>query len=147
DDLRRSPAAPNMTPPSNAKLAVAKLKSLMAPWWQMESGTLGNASALDPGQVRAAGFMHGQALLEAASFGLGLNSDYRIKIICMRNETVNAALPPRVSQKKAARQVQEGRLSKISCQCIPELLPVWLAERRQPKYESYVLVTFWPLFW
>src|SRR5262249_13870627 len=38
----------------------------------------------------------------------------------MRSETVNAPLPPRVSQKKAARQVHEGRLSKISCQCIPE---------------------------
>src|SRR5262249_23665916 len=56
-------------------------------------------------------------------FGLELNSDDRIKIICMRSETVNAALPARVSQKKAARQVLEGRLSKICCQYIPELLP------------------------
>jgi len=84
DDLRRSPAAPNMTPPSNAKLAVAKLRSLMAPWWQMESGTLCNASAID---TRAACSMEGHALLAATSFGLELNSDERIKIIWMRSET------------------------------------------------------------
>jgi hypothetical protein len=78
---------------------------------------------MDTVQVRAACSMQGHALLAATSFGLELNSDDRIKIICMRNEIVNAALPPRVNQKKAARQVHEGRLSKISCQCSPELLP------------------------
>jgi hypothetical protein len=31
--------------------------------------------------------MQGQALLAATSFGLELNSDDRIKIICMRSET------------------------------------------------------------
>jgi hypothetical protein len=46
-------------------------------------------------------FMQGQALLAAISFGLELNSDDRIRIFYMRNETVNATLPPRVSQKKS----------------------------------------------
>jgi hypothetical protein len=42
---------------------------------------------MDTVQVRAACSMQGQALLAATSFGLELNSDDRIKIICMRSET------------------------------------------------------------
>ena len=38
-------------------------------------------------------FMRGQALLAATSFGQELSSDDRVKIVCVRSETVNASLP------------------------------------------------------
>ena len=56
--------------------------------------------------------MQGQALLAATSFGLELNSDDRIKIICMRSETVNAALPPRVSQKESRSTSSRGKIEQ-----------------------------------
>ena len=38
-------------------------------------------------------FLQGQALLAATSFGQELSDDDRIKIVCVRSETVNASLP------------------------------------------------------
>jgi hypothetical protein len=44
-------------------------------------------------ETPAACFMQGQALLAATSFGQELSSDDRVKVVCVRSETVNASLP------------------------------------------------------
>jgi len=38
-------------------------------------------------------FMHGQAYLAQTSIGQELGADDRVKVICVRSETVNASVP------------------------------------------------------